>query len=81
MPLQDDDPYDYAEPVNVLDQINKDFWDGLAAAKWTERRDALQSFFSLASKPRLAPGDYSDLLRELRKVPMVTTALFCESFC
>lgn len=66
--MQDDDPYNFSEPVNVLDQISKDFWEGLASPKWTERRDALQNLLNLAGKPKLATGDYGDVMRELRKV-------------
>lgn len=66
--MQDDDPYNFSEPVNILDQISKDFWEGLASAKWTERRDALQNLSNLAAKPKLATGDYGDVMRELRKV-------------
>ncbi len=66
--LQGMDAYDFAEPVDILPRLDKGFWEGLAAAKWTERRDALRSLRQLAAAPRLAPGDYADVVRELRKV-------------
>lgn len=62
------DAYDFAEPADVLGRLDKSFWEGLASAKWSERRNALQSLKQLASSPRLASGDYADVLRELRKV-------------
>ena len=62
------DAYDFAEPADILSRLDKALWEGLAAAKWTERRDALRSLRQLASAPRLAPGDYADVVRELRKV-------------
>jgi cytoskeleton-associated protein 5 len=62
------DPYDFADPVDILAKLDKSFWEGLAASKWSERRDALQNLKSLSSSPKLAPGDYADVVRELRKV-------------
>jgi len=52
-PAQSADAYDFAEAVNVLAQLDKAFWDGLASAKWAERRDALQRLKSLASTPKV----------------------------
>ena len=66
--LQALDAYDFAKPENVLAMLHKDFWEGVSAAKWTVRRDSLQSLKQLASAPRLASGDYADVVRELRKV-------------
>jgi hypothetical protein len=66
--LQGVDGYELAEPSNVLGGLDKEFWEGLAAKKWSERRDQLQRLRALASRPRLASGDYSDVLRELKKV-------------
>ena len=65
------DAYDFSDPVDILPRLDKAFWDGLAAAKWTERRDALRSLRQLASAPRLASGDYADVVRELRKVMLM----------
>lgn len=62
------DSYDFADPVDVLGKLDKGFWEGLGATKWTERRDALQSLKQLSSCPKLASGDYADVVRELRKV-------------
>lgn len=62
------DAYDFADPVDVLGRLDKAFWEGLSSAKWSERRDALQNLKQLASSPKLAPGDYADVVRELRKV-------------
>ncbi len=66
--LQAMDAYDFAKPENILAMLHKDFWEGVSAAKWTVRRDSLQSLKQLASAPRLASGDYADVVRELRKV-------------
>lgn len=57
------DAYEFAEPVNVLSELGKEFWEGLSAKKWSERRDALAKLRTLASSPKLAPGDYGDVNR------------------
>lgn len=66
--VQGMDAYDFAKPENILSSLNKEFWDGVCAVKWQERRDSLQTLKQLASTPRLATGDYADVVRELRKV-------------
>ena len=58
------DAYEFAEPANVLSELGKDFWEGLAAKKWSERRDALTKLKTLASAPKLAAGDYGDVNRQ-----------------
>ena len=66
--VQEMDSYEFAEPADILSSLGKEFWEGLGAKKWTERRDALAKLKGVASQPRLAPGDYGDVLRELRKI-------------
>ena len=84
--MQDADnmAYEYAEPQDILASLNKEFWNGLAAKKWTERRDSLLKLKTLASQPKLQPGDYGDVLRELKKiilkdsmVVIVGEAIYC----
>ncbi len=75
--MQGMDPYEFAEPVNVLGQLGKDFWDGLAASKWTERRDALQKLRGLAGTPKILPGDFGDVLRELKKIITKDSNVVC----
>jgi len=70
-----DDPlvdiYETAEPLDLTPDLRKDFWDGLASAKWSERRDAFSALRALAASrgPRLDPAGecLADLSRELRK--------------
>ena len=57
------DAYEFSEPANVLNELGKDFWEMLAAKKWSERRDALAKLRTLASAPKLAAGDYGDVNR------------------
>lgn len=32
------DSYEFAEPKDIIPELKKDFWDGLASAKWSERK-------------------------------------------
>ena len=65
--MQGMDAYDFSDPLDILPSLDKAFWDGLAAVKWTERRDALRSLRQLASAPRLASGDYADVSARAQK--------------
>ncbi|KAK9795603.1 hypothetical protein WJX73_007429 [Symbiochloris irregularis] len=62
------DPYEFAEPVDVTKQLDKDFWSGLGEAKWQLRRDSLKRLRDVCAAPRLIPGDFGDLMRELKKI-------------
>jgi cytoskeleton-associated protein 5 len=72
------DAYEFAEPVDILSQLSKGpvvvgddsapFWDCFASKKWNMRRGALDRVRALAAAPRLAPGDYGEVARELKKV-------------
>ncbi|KXZ46795.1 TOG1 protein [Gonium pectorale] len=68
-PPPEADPYDFAEPKKVLNELKtENFWSKLEEKKWTERRDALLLLKGLADTPRIASGDFGDLMRELRKL-------------
>lgn len=74
---QEVDSYEYAEPVDIMPSLNKEFWEGLGSKKWSERRDSLQKLKALASQPRLATGDHGELLREIRKVIVKDSNVVC----
>lgn len=65
---QDIDPYDLAEPVEVLSKLPKDFYECVEAKKWQERKDALEAVELMTRTPKLETGDYGDLIRALKKV-------------
>ncbi|GIL58886.1 hypothetical protein Vafri_13702 [Volvox africanus] len=68
-PPPEADPYDFVDPKKILPELKSDnFWDKLEEKKWTERRDAVLLVKGLADTPRIASGDYGDLMRELRKL-------------
>uniref|UniRef100_A0A061RZH6 Cytoskeleton-associated protein 5 n=1 Tax=Tetraselmis sp. GSL018 TaxID=582737 RepID=A0A061RZH6_9CHLO len=73
------DSYEIAEPVDILRELKGSFWSGLESAKWQERKESLQLLKGLASAPRLAPGEYSDVNTALRKVIMKDSNVVCVS--
>ncbi|CAI7892594.1 unnamed protein product [Closterium sp. NIES-54] len=63
------DDYDLADPVDILTPLSKTtFYDGIKATKWSERRDAIAELTKLASTIRIAPGDFLDIQRGLKKL-------------
>ena len=73
------DPYDFATPKEILaslaavkvtigDDPPVPFWECFESKKWNLRKGALDRLRDAARAPRLAPGDYGDVARELKKV-------------
>ncbi|VUZ38989.1 unnamed protein product [Hymenolepis diminuta] len=62
------DPYDLADPVNILSKLPNDFYEQIEAKKWQERKEALSLVENLTDVMKLAPGDYGDLMKALIKV-------------
>ncbi|XP_020588721.1 protein MOR1 isoform X3 [Phalaenopsis equestris] len=66
---QEIDEYELVDPVDILSPLDKSgFWDGVKATKWSERRDAVAELNKLASTRRIAPGDFSEICRTLKKL-------------
>jgi len=66
---QEIDEYELVDPVDILTPLEKSgFWDGVKATKWSERRDAVSELGKLASAKRIAPGDFSEVSRTLKKL-------------
>jgi len=61
------DAYELAEPVDVLSKIPENFNTDINSAKWKERKEVLDMVLELVKKPKLARGDYGDLVRALKK--------------
>jgi cytoskeleton-associated protein 5 len=63
------DPYDLMEPADILSKLPKDFKEKLEAKKWQERKEVLDALLAILQKyPRLQPGDYYELVTDLKKV-------------
>lgn len=64
-----DNHEDYIDSVDILCQLNSDFYENLNSKVWQERKKALEELGEiLARTPLLANGDYGDLLSILEKV-------------
>lgn len=62
------DPYELANPVEILSKLPKDFYEKIEAKKWQERKETLEVVEALVKPPKLENGDYGDLVRALKKV-------------
>ncbi|XP_073061679.1 LOW QUALITY PROTEIN: protein MOR1-like [Primulina eburnea] len=68
IPLEIDE-YELVDPVEILTSLDKSgFWEGVKAAKWSDRKDAVAELTKLASTKRIAPGDFSEVCRTLKKI-------------
>lgn len=66
---QEIDEYELVDPVDILTPLEKSgFWDGVKATKWSERKEAVAELSRLASTKRIAPGDFTEICRTLKKL-------------
>ncbi|PWA88987.1 protein MOR1 [Artemisia annua] len=66
---QDIDEYELVDPIDILTLLEKSgFWKGVKATKWSERKDAVAELTKLASTKRIAPGDFTEICRTLKKL-------------
>ncbi|CAI9087519.1 OLC1v1021600C1 [Oldenlandia corymbosa var. corymbosa] len=66
---QEIDEYELVDPVDILTPLEKSgFWEGVKATKWSERKDAVAELTKLASTKRIAPGDFTEICRTLKKL-------------
>ncbi|CAA0825263.1 Protein MOR1 [Striga hermonthica] len=66
---QEIDEYELVDPVDILTPLEKSgFWEGVKAAKWSERKEAIAELTKLASTKKIAPGDFSEVCRTLKKL-------------
>lgn len=59
------DPFDLADPVDVLAKVPKSFSTDIKAEKWSVRRDALQELLNVVKVPKIVPADFAELVRTL----------------
>ncbi|XP_049358329.1 protein MOR1 [Solanum verrucosum] len=66
---QEIDEYDLVDPVDILTPLEKTgFWEGVKATKWSERKEAVAELTKLASTKKVAPGDFAEICRTLKKL-------------
>ena len=65
----DVDPLEFLDPVEVLGKLPSGWCDKvLAAAKWQEKKEFLDMLIELAKSPKLASGDYSEVVKTLKRL-------------
>lgn len=63
------DPEQHIDPVNILCQLDNDFYEKLESKKWQERKKGIDKLEGiLAKSPKLENGEYGDLVRILKTV-------------
>ncbi|KAK9681891.1 hypothetical protein RND81_10G035200 [Saponaria officinalis] len=63
------DEYELVDPVDILTPLEKSgFWDGVKATKWSERKEGVAELTKLASTKKIAPGDFTEVCRTLKKL-------------
>ena len=62
------DAYELADPVAILGKIPSSFAEDVEAAKWSIRCEAVEAVNKMANTPKLADGDYGDLVRTMKRV-------------
>lgn len=66
------DAYEYLDPVNILCQLNNEFYEKLKAKPWQERKEAIDMLEGILSKAsKLENGEYGDLIKALEKVRII----------
>ena len=61
------DPYDLMDPVDILGQLPKNFYELVAEKKWQLRKEALDALLPLSQTPKIASGDFAELSATLKK--------------
>lgn len=60
---------EHVDPVNILCQLNQDFYEKLEARQWQERKKAVDMLETILDKAqKLESGDYGDVVKALMKV-------------
>lgn len=69
VPVQEDiDPFELLEPVEILNKLPSDFYTLCESKKWQERKQAIEQLQELLTpNPKLAAGDYGELVKVLKK--------------
>lgn len=66
--VADIDPMDLIDPVDILSKLPKDFYEKLEEKKWQLRKESLEALEVQLQNPKLANGDYGDVVKALKKV-------------
>ncbi|GAM20323.1 hypothetical protein SAMD00019534_034980 [Acytostelium subglobosum LB1] len=66
--VEEIDPYSMMDPINVLNKITNEFYEGMESKKWQERQAQIDSLVDiLQSAKKIENGDFQTLARVLKK--------------
>ncbi|POS86268.1 hypothetical protein EPUL_003386 [Erysiphe pulchra] len=77
------DVFSMLESQDVLSKIAPNFHEQISSSKWKDRKDALESVYTVLNIPKIKDGDFSDLVRAFAKcmkdpnIAVVTQAAQC----
>ncbi|KAI6248598.1 Spindle pole body component alp14 [Erysiphe necator] len=77
------DVFSMLESQDVLSKIVPSFYELVASTKWKDRKDALESVYTVLNIPKIKDGDFSELVRSFAKcmkdpnIAVVTQAAQC----
>ncbi|PVV02077.1 hypothetical protein BB560_003480 [Smittium megazygosporum] len=74
-PTEKLDPYDLAEPYDVLSKISPEQFKALSSPKWKDRKESLEKILELSDKIKLAEGSYGELVGVLGSKVLDTNIL------
>lgn len=57
-----------SDSIDVLSNLPRDFYSKLDTSKWQDRKESLDALLALLQQPKFEPGNYSDVVRALKKV-------------
>lgn len=72
------DVFSMLEPQDVLSKIAPNFNDKVSSTKWKDRKEALESVYTVINVPKIKDGDYSELVRifsKCMKDPNITVVM------
>jgi cytoskeleton-associated protein 5 len=81
--VEDAEPIDLAEPVDVMPRIPNDLHEQLGSSKWKDRKEALDALYNAINVPRIQDGHFDEIARAFAKcmkdanVAVVTIAANC----
>ncbi|CAO3632931.1 unnamed protein product [Cunninghamella echinulata] len=61
------DPFDLADPVDIMAKLPGNFYELIVSKKWQERREALDALMEATKTPKIMDKDYSELMAALVK--------------
>jgi cytoskeleton-associated protein 5 len=85
--VEEVDLYSMVEAVNLMSKITPEMYEALQSKKWKDKKEALEAINKIADTPRLQSGEYTELVKNLKRllgdanVFVVEESVKCLGFC